>query len=277
MSAVAGGEDVLRDVVRVASDALGERLVAAYAMGSLAHGGFSPSVSDVDVGLVLSDPIQASDADSVAHVADTVRSIGSPLHGRVSVFWCTTDSFAGRSTGGRFPPLDRLCFLEHGRLLQGHDVRGGLMPPSRMELLVVGARFALDVLAEDVLAYARRPDTLVEAGIRKTTKIVLFPVRFLFTAETGREGTNDAAVQHYSELSGAPGGALVRAAFDWRTHNPSTEYALSLLNDGLVPLYEYYLNDHIQRLAAIDESELADDFSKWQSRLLAGKSDVQVL
>jgi hypothetical protein len=151
------------------------------------------------------------------------------------------------------------------------------MPPSRRDLLVVGARFALDLLAEDVLAYARRPDTLVEAGIRKTTKIVLFPVRFLFTAETGREGTNDAAVQHYAELSGAPGSALVRAAFDWRTHTPSTEYALALLTDELVPLYEYYLNDHIQRLAAIGESELADDFSKWQSRLLAGRSDVQVL
>jgi hypothetical protein len=277
VSAIAGGEDVLRDVVRVASDSLGERLIAAYAMGSLAHGGFSPSVSDVDVGLFLSDPIQASDAGSVAQIADNVRSIGSPLHQRVSVFWCTTESFAGRSTGGRFPPLDRLCLLEHGRLLHGHDVRGGLMPPSRTELLSVGARFALDLLAEDVLAYARRPGTLVQAGIRKTTKIVLFPARFLFTAETGREGTNDAAAQHYADLSGAPGGALVRAAFEWRTHTPSTEHALALLTDELVPLYDYYLTDHIRRLESNGESQLADEFSKWQSRLLADKSDPQVL
>ncbi len=37
---------------------LGPRLVAAYALGSLAHGGFSPLVSDVDLGLVLTDPIE---------------------------------------------------------------------------------------------------------------------------------------------------------------------------------------------------------------------------
>jgi hypothetical protein len=129
----ASGEDVLRDVVRVTSDSLGERLIAAYALGSLAHGGFSPLVSDVDVGLILTDPIQESDADSLVGVAENVRSIGSPLHGRVSVFWGTAESFAGRATGGRFPPLDRLCLLEHGRLLKGNDVRSGLTPPNQTE------------------------------------------------------------------------------------------------------------------------------------------------
>jgi hypothetical protein len=33
-----------------------DRLLAAYALGSLAHGGFSPLVSDVDFGLVLERP-----------------------------------------------------------------------------------------------------------------------------------------------------------------------------------------------------------------------------
>lgn len=268
-----GGEDVLRDVVRVAVDVLGGRLVAAYALGSLAHGGFSPLVSDVDVGLILTDPIQESDADSLVGVAENVRSIGSPLHGRVSVFWCTAESFAGRGTGGRFPPLDRLCLLEHGRLLEGNDVRGGLMPPSRTELLLAGARFALGVLADDVVACARQPDRLVEGGIRWTTKVVLFPARFLFTAETAREGTNQAAVQHYSELNGAPATALVRAAFEWRTTPPAAEHALAMLTDDLVPLYTHYLTDHIRRLESIGESELAGAFADWRSRLLAAKSE----
>jgi hypothetical protein len=270
----ASGDDVLRDVVRVASDSLGERLIAAYAMGSLAHGGFSPLVSDVDVGLILSDPIQETDADSVASVAENVRSIGSALHGRVSVFWGTAESFAGRAAGGRFPPLDRLCLLEHGRLLKGNDVRSGLTPPNQTELLIAGARFALDVLAADVVACARQPDRLVEGGIRWTTKLVLFPARFLFTAETAREGTNEASVQHYSQLSGAPGTALVRAAFDWRTNPPSAEHALAMLADDFVPLYVYYLTDHIRRLESIGEPELAGAFGDWRSRLLAGKSDT---
>jgi hypothetical protein len=265
----ASGEDVLRDVVRVASDSLGERLIAAYAMGSLAHGGFSPLVSDVDVGLILTDPIQESDDDSLVGVAENVRSIGSPLHGRVSVFWGTAESFAGRATGGRFPPLDRLCLLEHGRLLKGNDVRSGLTAPNHTELLIAGARFALEVLADDMVACARQPDRFVEGGIRWTTKLALFPARFLFTAETGREGTNEAAVQYYSELSGAPGTALVRAAFDWRTNPPSVEDALAMLTDDFVPLYVFYLTDHIRRLESIGESELAGAFSDWRSRLLA--------
>ena len=231
-------------------------------------------MSDVDVGLILTDPIQESDADSLVGVAESVRSIGSPLHGRVSVFWGTTDSFAGRATGGRFPPLDRLCLLEHGRLLQGNDVRSGLTPPNQTALLIAGARFALELLADDVVACARQPDRFVKGGIRWTTKLVLFPARFLFTAETGREGTNEAAVQYYSELSGAPGTALVRAAFDWRTNPPSAKHALAMLTDDFVPLYVYYLTDYICRLESIGESELAGAFSDWRSRLLAGKSDA---
>ena len=270
------GDEVLRDVVRVAADSLGERLMAAFAMGSLAHGGFSPLVSDVDVGLILADPIQESDNDSVVGVAETVHSIGSPLHERVSVFWGTAESFAGRATGGRFPPLDRLCLFQHGRLLKGSDVRSGLTPPGQTELLIAGARFALEVLAEDVVACARQPDRLVEGGIRWTTKIVLFPARFLFTAETAQEGTNEAAVQYYSALSKAPGTALVRAAFDWRTNPPTPEHALAMLSDDLVPLYIYYLTDHIRRLESIGESELASAFSDWRSRLLAGKRDAPI-
>jgi hypothetical protein len=50
---------------------------------------------------------------------------------------------------------------------------------------------------------------LLAAGVRWTTKIVLFPVRFLFTAETGREGTNDAAATHYLARPDAPGAAAV--------------------------------------------------------------------
>jgi hypothetical protein len=268
----ASGEDVLHDVMKVSSDSFGDHLIAVYALGSLAHGGFSALVSDVDVGLILRDPIRQSEAKSLLGVAESVRSIGSPLHSRVSIFWGTPESLAGRTAGGRFPPLDRLCLFEHGRLLMGNDVRQGLPQPNETDLLITGAQFALDALAEDVLARAHQPDRLVGAGVRWTTKLVLFPVRFLFTAGTGREGTNDAAVQHYSARRGAPGAALVRAALDWRTSPPSANRAMAMLKDDFVPLYGYYLADHIRRLESIGESELACAFTDWQSRLLAADS-----
>jgi hypothetical protein len=78
--------------------------------------------------------------------------------------------------------------LEHGRLLTGKDVRNGLPYPSRTELVVTGAQFALDMLAKDVVAYAGRLDLLAAAGVRWMTKIVLFPVRFCSPPkQAGRE------------------------------------------------------------------------------------------
>ena len=55
------GEAVLERAVTAYAEALGDRLVAGYALGSLAHGGFSPLVSDVDLGLILADPLRAGD------------------------------------------------------------------------------------------------------------------------------------------------------------------------------------------------------------------------
>jgi hypothetical protein len=262
------GDDVLADAVRAAQQAFGKRLLAAYALGSLAHGGFSPIVSDVDVALILADPIRPLDTATLLNTAQAVRSTGSPLHARLSVFWGTPHSLAGHAAGGRFPPLDRLCLLEHGRVLTGTDARAGIPRPDRTDLLVAGAEFALDALADDVLAQAPRPELVLAAGIRWTTKIVLFPVRFLFTAETGREGTNGAAAAHYAARANAPGAALVAAAFGWRTVPPDSDHALALLRTGLLPLYRHYLDDHARRLMSSGHPDLAEAFRRWRTRLI---------
>jgi hypothetical protein len=47
-----------------------------------------------------------------------------------------------------------------------------------------------------------------------------------------------------------------------------------MLADDFVPLYVYYLTDHIRRLESIGEPELAGAFDDWRARLLAGKSDA---
>ena len=262
------GRDVLADAVSVARKALGGRLLAAYALGSLAHGGVSPLVSDVDVALMLADPIRPLDKLLVRGAAVRVRSGRSPLHSRVSIFWGTPDSLAGRTVGGRFPPLDRLCLIEHGLLLSGTDIRNGLPRPDQTALLISGAQFALDVIAADVLAQAHRPELLVATGLRWTTKIVLFPVRFLFTAETGLEGTNDAAADHYLAQAGAAGAALVAAARRWRSDPPARDDALTMLRAGLLPLYLHYLDDYGRRLQACGAAPLAQAFRDWRSRLL---------
>jgi hypothetical protein len=117
----------------------------------------------------------------------------------------------------------------------------------------------------------RHPERLLAEGPRHVTKVVLFPVRFLYTAATGRVGTNDAAVAHHLAQTGAPGHDLVAAALRWRTAPPGGDdrSAADLLRRDLLPLYVHYLDDHIARLAALGKPDLATAFRHWKDRLLA--------
>jgi hypothetical protein len=283
------GEAVLADALAACRSALGPRLLAGYALGSLAHGGFSPLVSDVDLGLILRDPVRVTDRWTIYRTARGVRSGGSALHQRLSVFWGTPATLRGRAAGGRFPPLDRLDLLEHGRLLTGQDARDGVPRPGPEELLVAGAEFALASLGgagtlrhrladlarrgpdrDDAVAEVRDPARLVARGPRRLTKVVLFPVRFLFTAATGRVGTNAAAAEHYLADGGAPAAGLVEAAMTWRLRRPADDQAaVALLRRELLPLYVQYLDDHIARLHADGRHALAGGFRRWRRRLLS--------
>ena len=283
------GEAVLAAAVDAYQAAFGARLTAAYALGSLAHGGFSPLVSDVDLGLILRDPYRPAGRLTVRRVARAVRAGGSPLHQRLSVFWGTPSTLRGAARGGRFPPLDRLDLLEHGRLLTGQDAREVVARPGRTELLVAGAQFALGYLGGDpgrrgrltgwaqrpgggdsVLAQVRTPSLLAARGPRQVTKVVLFPVRFLFTAQTGQVGTNALAAEHYLASDGLPGAELVAAALAWRREPPAAETATAtLLARDLLPLSLHYLDDHTARLAAAGQPRRAARFRRWRARLLA--------
>jgi len=120
-----------------------------------------------------------------------------------------------------------------------------------------------------VLDEIRAPAGLVSRGPRRVTKIVLFPVRFLFTAETGQVGTNALAAGHYLASADAPAATLVAAALAWRLEPPADDEATALLSRELIPLYVHYIDDHIARLLAVNRHQLAGRFRRWRTRLLA--------
>lgn len=281
-------EAILSEAVDAYRAALGDRLIAAYALGSLAHGGFSTLVSDVDLGLMLADPVQSQDGDAIEAIAETQKSTGSALAERLSVFWGTPATLRGEGEGGRFPSLDRLDLIENGRLLAGVDARTGLARPTADELLIDGAEFALEFLAglrsrspstatrlgsmrpatQEAIEEIRDPSLLLARGVRRVTKLVLFPVRFMFTAATGRVGTNNEAVGWYLASADMPAKSLVRDALAWRAAAPEDRSAeTALLREQLVQLYLRYIDDHIDRLAAVDEPELVRGFERWRDRL----------
>ena len=267
----AQGEELLAAAFSLAQQTWRGRLVAGYALGSLAHGGFS-AVSDTDLGLVLSDPLLASDNASITSLVQSIKSTDRPFADRLSVFWGSVGTLSGSSQGGRFPPLDRLDLIKYGRLLGGTDVRSKLTTPTRKELVVAGAEFALWRLATDeVISKLKHPQSLARSDPKTLTKLLLYPVRFMFTARTGEVGRNEAAVEYFVETAKGPATKLVRLALDWRNAGPldSDPSAMRAIAAGVVPLYEEFLGDHESRLKEYGRQDLAEAFSQWRQRLLA--------
>ena len=270
LAPVSAGERVLMHAVELARTIWGQRLVAAYAIGSLAHGGFSVHVSDVDLGLILSDPLDEGDAKAVDRLSTEVKAGRVPLAERLSLYWGSLGTLSGSESGGRFPPLDLLDLKQFGRLLAGRDVRPQLRSPTLRELVVSGAQFALKHLSTPaVTAHLRNPVEFANANAKTLTKLVLYPLRFLFTARTGQPGMNDEAVSYFSTVEDGPMLELARKGLEWRFEPPvpGDPAVVELLRNGVLPLYRMFLADYERRLREYGEPKLAQVFREWRERL----------
>ncbi|MEU1564804.1 hypothetical protein ABZ504_30990, partial [Streptomyces mirabilis] len=172
-----------RELLRIAAAEAGAwflgRISGVFALGSMAHGGFAPEVSDVDIALVF-DEIPADAAERVTALAEHVRALvpaeARPLADRLSVFWSDWPHLCRGEGAGRLPAVDRADFLEHGVLLTGHDLRHLCPRPDDGELVVESAHFAARKFgAEPYLALLRSPRRLLAAGAREATRAVLVP------------------------------------------------------------------------------------------------------
>src|SRR5215831_16314208 len=86
-------------------DALGTELLGAYLIGSLAHAGFSRRYSDVDMALVTTSGLSTWVLDCLRRDAVALSPDWGP---KVSLFWADR-----HFSLGRFPPLDRIDYLDH--------------------------------------------------------------------------------------------------------------------------------------------------------------------
>ena len=254
----ATADQVIADTVQAARAVLDGEIEAMFVLGSLAHGGFAPLVSDVDVAIVLGATAPGT-AERMARVQTLVVEEGSsPLSERLSVFWA--DWHAVRTGDGghsRLGPVDRLDLLDSGRLLLGSDLREPSVRPSHEELVVMSADHILNKFTDAYLERLRDTRALLEGGPRAVTKAILFPVRFMYTLSTGRIGLNDNSA-HWYAAEGLPGGALALKALEWRNDGiDDAELAGQMLDAELDAIHDECFAGYAKELEDLGEASRA--------------------
>jgi hypothetical protein len=259
----ATADQVVADTVEAAETVFGTEIEALYTLGSLAHGGFAPLVSDVDVAIVLGStgPDTANRIASVQSLV--VEKATNPLSERLSVFWADWSAVrTGEGDHFRLGPVDRLDLLDSGRLLIGSDLRGPSVRPSQQDLVLMSADLILTKFTEGYLEQLRDTEALVAGGPRALTKAILFPVRFVYTLRTGRIGLNDGSARWYA-AEGLPGSALALKALEWRNDGISdVELAFQLVDADLVNLHAECLAEYAKEFDGLGEAPRAAALSE---------------
>ncbi len=165
---------------------LGSELIGLYLIGSLAHGGFSRRYSDIDLAVITAAGLSLQ---TLAILRGQASALSADWGPKVSIFW--TDRQFGI---GRFPPLDRLDYLDRPVVLAERE----RVPAPRPTLHEIRSYLRGDPLA----GWAGRARefaaaTALEPQERKTyLRTLLYTARFCFSYLTGRMSSNDDAVDY---------------------------------------------------------------------------------
>jgi len=196
-------DDAVRDAARALAeevaefwqDRLGGELLGVYLLGSLAHGGFNRRYSDIDVGLVAEDGLADGMIDEMRAAA---HRRAPELAAKLSLFWTDRDFAVGR-----FPPLDRLDYLDHAvPLYERERIRPPRPALDEVRGYLRGAPFENWAAAAGRFAALAALDP---AGHKPFLRAFLYPARFAYSWLTGRMASNDEAVAY---LAGHPPAGL---------------------------------------------------------------------
>ena len=183
-STQAAAVDFARRIVPLWQAALGSELLGAYLIGSLAHGGFSARYSDIDMAVVTEAGLSG---DTLDHVRAEAAALSADWGPKLSVFWADRDFSVGR-----FPPLDRIDYLDHAVVLTERErVRPARPPLDEIHRYLAGAPFTN---WSDTARRFASADTLMPQDRKPYLRTLLYPARLWYSWMTGRMGSNDAAV-----------------------------------------------------------------------------------
>jgi len=276
--------DLVQKTLQQAKEQFPGRIIAAYCLGSLAHGGFSP-VSDVDFGLVLTHPLNDEDVTSIGLVKSKIEATNAPFSGnKLSIFWGSLDTLQ-RSVPfpiltnpslGRFPAPDVLDLIHFGELLEGRDIRTHIHRPTTEEVIVACTQFAIGKLGNDYLPTVLKtaPHFFETQQARPITKCILWPIRMMYTGQTGLVGANNVAVDRFiSRTQDRKAAELVMKGLEWRFGLPDFDQKNVQLFQETVPrLYKEYVHQYSELLNSYSRKELAEIL---EESILRGFQDLE--
>ncbi len=162
----------------------GGNLLAVHLIGSLAHGGFSRRYSDVDVAVISESGLTPEQFEAL-HAEAAAAS--NEMAAKLSIFW-TDRSFSS----GRFPPLDRVDYLDHGiALVERESVRPPRPHLAEIRDYLCGRPFTA---WQQGAAQFAASDMLEPKAHKAYLRAHLYPARFVYSFMTGRMASNDDAV-----------------------------------------------------------------------------------
>ena len=183
-SGQAAAVDFASRIVPLWQAALGPELLGVYLIGSLAHGGFSRRYSDIDMALITETGLSPQTLDRVRSQA---AAVSTDWGAKLSVFW--TDRHFGV---GRFPPLDRIDYIDHAVVLMERECVRPVRPAlEEIQHYLGGAPFTN--WTEQARRFATA-ETLEPKDRKAYLRTLLYPGRFCYSWMTGRMGSNDEAV-----------------------------------------------------------------------------------
>ena len=163
---------------------IGSGLCGIYRIGSLAHGGFNGRYSDIDVAVIVDEPLAPDELD-LMHAG--ARELSTALATKLSIFW------ADRSfRAGRFPPLDRMDYLDHAApIIERERIR-----PKRPSLESIRDYLRGQPLANwtGQVHHFTAQSVLGPDEHKPYLRSLLYPARFLYSWDTGAMASNDDAV-----------------------------------------------------------------------------------
>ncbi len=169
---------------------LGPILVEVYKMGSLAHGGFSDTYSDIDVGLILNS---LNPPEGMGGLISGAKEL-NPVYGkRLSVFWGNPEC-----NWGRLPVLDRLDLLDHGvPLLNSHEAN---FKRPAIDHIHHALLQSIEKSWKPITTELSHLSELEPKDRKPYIRCLLYPARLIYTWDCLEINSNDRAVEYLREV-----------------------------------------------------------------------------